>query len=220
MAKKERPKIDEEWMTSYTDMVTLLMCFFVVMLSASKFDAVKFEQVRASMNQSLSRRTISNPIESMLFELKEDIRTIDGPESIALGTDARGIVIEFSGDTTFDQGSADIKPEMLPHLKRIAATLRSERYQNFTFSVEGHTSDENFSNSRFPSNWELSSARASTIARFLESRGIERFRLRATGMYDIAPKYPNFNPFGEPIPENRKRNRRVVIHVEPSFDDI
>ena len=105
----------------------------------------------------------------------------------------------------------------MPTLKRIAATLQSERYNKFIFNIEGHTSDEHFSSAQYPSNWELSSARAASVARFLESRGINRVRLRTAGLYDVSPKYPNRDPFGEPIPQNRIKNRRVVIHVEPSY---
>ena len=83
--------------------------------------------------------------------------------------------------------------------------------------VSNHTSDEHFSSAQYPSNWELSSARAASVARFLESRGINRVRLRTAGLYDVSPKYPNRDPFGEPIPQNRIKNRRVVIHVEPSY---
>ena len=126
---------------------------------------------------------------------------MEAEDKVALGTDAQGIVLEFEGDTLFDYGSAEIKKEALPTLKRIAATLQSERYNKFIFNIEGHTSDEHFSSAQYPSNWELSSARAASVARFLES----------------SPKYPNRDPFGEPIPQNRIKNRRVVIHVEPSY---
>jgi len=106
------------------------------------------------------------------------------------------------------------------HKKSLPFLLCSKgtyRYEKFIFSIEGHTSDEQFSSDKYPSNWELSSARASAVARFLESRGISRVRLRTSGLYDVSPKYPNRDPFGEPIPQNRIKNRRVVIHVEPSY---
>jgi chemotaxis protein MotB len=153
----------------------------------------------------------------MMVELAEDIQSMDVGETISLGQDNRGIVIEVGGDSIFDYGSATIKPEIQPALKRIAATLKSERYSNFRFNIVGHTSDERFSSPQFPSNWELSSARASAVAHFLETRGIRRTRLKATGMYDVIPKFPNLDPFGEAIPQNRQRNRRVTIHVEPFF---
>ena len=217
MKKKPEEKIDEDWMSTYGDMVTLLLCFFVMMMSASKTDVALFEQIQASMNESLGKKDAQRPVEMMMMELSEDIQSVDISDKIQLGSDTQGVVIEMDGDTFFNHGSAELRPESIAFLKRIAATLMSERYSNFTFSIEGHTSDEKFSSAQYASNWELSAARAATVVRFLEGRGIPRIRMRAVGLYDIAPKYPNLNPYGEPIPENRRRNRRVVIHVEPSF---
>ncbi len=117
----------------------------------------------------------------------------------------------------FSHGSAEIRADALPVLKKIAATLMSERYNTFNFSIEGHTSDESFSNAQYPSNWELSSARAASVARFMEGRGIPRVRLKVIGFYDNVPKYPNRDLYGQPIPQNRAKNRRVVVHIEPNF---
>lgn len=217
MKKKPEEKIDEDWMSTYGDMVTLLLCFFVMMLSVSKPDAALYEQIQAGMNEALGKKTAQRPIEMMMMELSDDIQSMDVTEKIALGSDSQGIVIEIDDDALFTYGSADLKPDAQKHLKRIAATLMSDRYNSFVFNVEGHTSDEKFSSPQYPSNWELSSARASAVARFLESTGIARVRLKATGMYDIAPKYPNMDAYGQPIPQNRIKNRRVVIHIEPSF---
>lgn len=217
MKKKPEEKIDEDWMSTYGDMVTLLLCFFVMMLSVSKPDAALYEQIQAGMNEALGKKTAQRPIEMMMMELSDDIQSMDVTEKIALGNDSQGIVIEIDGDALFSYGSAELKPDAQKYLKRIAATLQSDRYNSFVFNVEGHTSDEKFTSSQYPSNWELSSARASAVARFLESRGIARVRLKATGMYDVSPKYPNMDAYGQPIPQNRIKNRRVVIHVEPSF---
>ena len=217
MKKKSEDKIDEDWMSTYGDMVTLLLCFFVMMVSVSKTDVAKFEMIQAGLNESIGKQSVTRPIEMMLMELAEDVQSLSAEDSIALGSDTQGVVIELGDNLIFDHGSAELKPEAIPVLKRIAATLQSERYSTFNFSIEGHTSDEPFSSALYPSNWELSSARAAAVARFLEKRGIQRMRLKVTGMYDIAPKYPNLDPYGQPIPQNREKNRRVVIHVEPSF---
>ena len=230
MKKKPEEKIDEDWMSTYGDMVTLLLCFFVMMLSVSKPDVAKYEQISAGLSEGLGKKIIQRPIEMLMTELNDDIQSLDLEKKVAIGSDTQGIVLEFGGDMLFNRGSADIKPEALPALKRMAATLQSDRYKNFVFSIErsvqeqlsvfsieGHTSDEKVASEKYPSNWELSSARASAVARFLEERGIARVRMRATGMNDVSPKYPNLDPFGDPIPENRIRNRRVVIHIEPSF---
>lgn len=218
MKKKAPAVIDEGWMSTYGDLVTLLLCFFVMMLAASTPDAAKYEQIQAGLNEGVGKQEPQQrPIEMMMVELSDDIQSMDVEDKISLATDAQGIVLEFDGSTLFDYGSATIKPDAIPSLKRIAATLQSDRYQKFIFSIEGHTSDEKFSSPQFPSNWELSAARAASVARFLEERGISRVRLRVAGLYDVSPKYPNRDPFGDPIPQNRVKNRRVVIHVEPSF---
>ncbi len=217
MKKKKEERIDEDWMSTYGDMVTLLLCFFVMISSVSKVDLAMFEQIQAGMNEGFGQKDVTRPIEMMMVELTDDIQSMSLGEEVALGTDAQGVVIEFGGDLLFQHGSAEIRPKMLPALKRLAATLMSDRYNSFNFSVEGHTSDEPFSSDLYPSNWELSAARAAAVVRFLESRGIPRVRLKATGLYDNAPKYPNHDPYGEPIPQNMMKNRRVIIHVEPSF---
>ncbi len=217
MKKLPEEKIDEDWMATYGDMVTLLLCFFVMMLSVSKPDVAKYEQIQAGLSEGIGKKPVPRPIEMMMVELADDIQAMDIQDKISLGSDTQGIVLEFEGDTFFDFGSATLKPSAIPALKRMAATLQSERYNNFIFSIEGHTSDETFSNEKFPSNWELSAARAASVARFLEERGIPRVRLRISGLYDVSPKYPNKDPYGHPIPQNRAKNRRVVIHIEPTF---
>lgn len=217
MKKKPEEPLDEGWMATYGDMVTLLLCFFVMMATVSKPDLALFEQIQASMNNALGNKNNERPLQLMKADLEDDIKSTDISDKMSLGSDSQGLVLELDGDTFFTQGSAELSSKAISVLKRISATLLSERYKNFKFSIEGHTSDEKFSSAQFPSNWELSSARASSVVRFLEERGIPRVRMQAVGLYDVSPKYPNLDVYGEPIPNNRKRNRRVVIHIEPSY---
>ncbi len=218
MAKREEPQIDSSWMDTYGDMVTLLLCFFVMMLAASSVDKAKYEQIQAGMQEGVGKVDVARPIEMMMVELADDIQSMEMGEKIELGSDTQGVVLEFGGDTFFDEGSAKIKQQAIPALKRIAATLQSDRYIKFDFSIEGHTSNKKINTAHYPSNWELSAARAAAVARFLEERGISRTRIRISGYYDNAPKYPNLDPFGEPIPQNQAKNQRVVIHIEPRFN--
>ena len=218
MAKREEPQIDSSWMDTYGDMVTLLLCFFVMMLAASSVDKAKYEQIQAGMQEGVGKVDVARPIEMMMVELADDIQSMEMGEKIELGSDTQGVVLEFGGDTFFDEGSAKIKQHAIPSLKRIASTLQSDRYIKFDFSIEGHTSNKKINTAHYPSNWELSAARAAAVARFLEERGISRTRIRISGYYDNAPKYPNLDPFGEPIPQNQAKNQRVVIHIEPRFN--
>lgn len=217
MKKRQASNIDEDWLSTYGDMVTLLLCFFVMMVSVSKIDAALFEQLQAGMNEGVGKKEVQRPIEMMLVELTDDIQSLSLGNEVSLGTDSQGVVLEFNDNLLFDYGSADLREQAMPVLKTMAATLQTERYNSFTFAVEGHTSDQAFSSEKYPSNWELSAARAAAVVRFLESRGIAKTRLRAEGLADVVPKYPNRDPYGEAIPKNMAKNRRVVVHIVPSF---
>ena len=217
MKRKPPAAIDEDWMSTYGDMVTLLLCFFVMMAGVSKIDAALFEQIQAGMNEGVGKRDVQRPIEMMLVELTDDIQSLSDGNDDSLGTDSQGVVLEFDGDFMIDYGSAKLREPVIPVLKKVAATLNTERYNSFNFEISGHTSDQPFSSPQYPSNWELSSARAAAVVRFFESRGIPRIRLRAVGLYDVAPKYPNRDRDDVPIPQNRAKNRRVEIHIVPSF---
>lgn len=209
------PEVDESWMTTYADMVTLLMCFFVMLATASQVDVVLFEQIQAGMAKGMGDKEVSRPIELLRTDLEDSIQNMEFGESIALGVDSQGIVLEFASASFYNPGSATIREEAKPALKRIANTLNAYRYKNFVFEVQGHTDDAPISTPEFPSNWELSAARSTSMVRLLEKRGIERERLKAVGLADTVPKVPNRNAYGEPIPDNQAINRRIVVRVEP-----
>lgn len=219
MAKKKQEDCPEceEWLTTYGDMVTLLMCFFVLMASASKVDIALFEQIRAGMAKGLGDRDVIRPVELMMVDLADDIQSMKIGDNIALGSDHQGIILEFASAAFFEPGEAEIKPEGLSIIRRIAMTLKSDRYRVFRFVVEGHTDDTQIKNDKYPSNWELSSARAASFVRFFLSRQIEPTRLKAVGLADTMPKVPNKDPYGEPIPHNQSLNRRVVVRIEPIY---
>jgi chemotaxis protein MotB len=92
--------------------------------------------------------------------------------------------------------------------------LKSANFQDYSITVEGHTDDVPIETNLFPSNWELSTARAASVVRALVANGIPAAKLRAAGYADIMPKAPNRDGAGRPIPENQAQNRRVVIKLE------
>ena len=113
----------------------------------------------------------------------------------------------------FDKGSVILKPEAIPIIKKISLLLNSNKYKKYRISVEGHTDDTNESDT-LPSNWELSGARAGAVVRSMISNNMDINRFKAVGLAEISPAYPNKNPYGEPIPENRIKNRRVIVRIE------
>ncbi|HCR14081.1 OmpA family protein [Solidesulfovibrio sp.] len=124
-----------------------------------------------------------------------------------------GVELSLRGAAFFDLASADIKPAGLPLLRDIAATLAGTPYK---VTVEGHTDNLPIESWLYPSNWELSSARASRVARFLIDHGVAREHLRVEGLADTMPVAPNTDEAGRSLPENQAKNRRVVILVSPS----
>lgn len=114
MKRKPPAAIDEDWMSTYGDMVTLLLCFFVMMAGVSKIDAALFEQIQAGMNEGVGKRDVQRPIEMMLVELTDDIQSLSVGNEVSLGTDSQGVVLEFDGDFMFDYGSAKLREPVIP----------------------------------------------------------------------------------------------------------
>jgi chemotaxis protein MotB len=116
----------------------------------------------------------------------------------------RGVELEINASALFNQGEADIQPEAKKTLADAAKVLADNDY---AIEVEGHTDNLPISTARFPSNWELSSARASSVVRLFIDQGIAAKRLKAVGSADNHPVLPNDSA------EGRARNRRVTITV-------
>jgi len=118
-----------------------------------------------------------------------------------------GESFRIPSEVLFASGEAELTPAGRAVIDRLLPAFN--RAPDFTISVEGHTDNVPISTARFPSNWELSAARAGSVVRHLESRGLNPTRLRATGYADTRPIAPNDTP------QNRALNRRVDITLEP-----
>ena len=108
----------------------------------------------------------------------------------------------------------DVEQRGRGHPSRRRARLKSDEFRDYAITVEGHTDDTPIHTAQFPSNWELSTARAAAVVHFLLDQGIPARKLRAAGYADTFPKLPNRDADGNPIPENQAQNRRVVIKLE------
>lgn len=209
------PPDDESWMATFADMVTLILVFFILLLSMSKLDTAKYEEVSAGMTKSLSDRKVETPIEDLRQTIRDNMKGTRMDDAIAIGKDSAGVSLEMAAASFYDLASADFKPEAMDTLIQLADTIKAERFNGFQISVEGHTDDTPIRTEKYPSNWELSSARAARIIRLFEDEGISPSRMRAVGLADTAPKVPNRGPYGDPLPQNQEINRRVVIRLQP-----
>jgi len=207
----------EEWMVTYADAITLLMAFFVMLLTFKEYDAGQREEAVAAIKENLgNQQNVERPMMNLMNGLNS---ILDGgqiqPEDATVSFDDSGVVIEFSSKSFFKSGSATLKPEATEILAGIAEELQEPMYQLYFLEVEGHTDDVPIKTRMFPSNWELSTARAAIVVREFIELDIKPARLKAAGYADTRPKEPNKDMFGEAIPENREINRRVAIRLHP-----
>ncbi len=208
-------EVSEDWLVTYADAITLLMAFFVVMFSISEPSQERFEEVTGGIREKLTGEQESLPFQDVRQELTAISRAAG--EQTQVKSTRRGVTFDFKSGRMFAPGSADILPEAVPLLDRVAQLVAFMGIDNYRIEVEGHTDDVPISTTQFPSNWELSAGRASSVVRFLISRGVVPERLTAIGFADTQQLVENRDEFGLPIPENQAENRRVVIRVEREY---
>jgi chemotaxis protein MotB len=118
----------------------------------------------------------------------------------------RGVAVDINASALFTAGEAEVQSQALPALEGLAQVLAPLPND---IEIEGHTDATPISGGRYPSNWELSSARASSVVRLLNDRGVASVRLVAVGYADTRNVSPNFTP------EGRSQNRRVTVMILP-----
>lgn len=153
-------------------------------------------------------------IESRMNKLSDGLNHVLAPmikqNLVSIFQTKRGVVVDISASTLFRSGEAVLQVNSLDVLRQVAAVLSAE---DTPIEVEGHSDDVPISTDQFPSNWELSSARAGSVARNLIENGVLANRLSVVGWAANKPLVPNDSA------ENRARNRRVTIIVaSPNLD--
>ncbi|MCW8836574.1 MAG: OmpA family protein [Rhodospirillales bacterium] len=211
--KKKPQEESEDWLTTYADAITLLMAFFVMLVSISKVELPLYEKVAAGIAKEIGKRESVSPLQLLKIDLQDIVFSLKAEQAAGVGTDSEGLVMELDGSALFEIGAATIRQQATPLLLGLSQQLNAPRYKAFTVAVEGHTDDDPISTPVYPSNWELSSGRAASVVRFFIEQGVAPQRLKAVGFADTQPKYPNRKVDGTPLPENKAENRRVVIRI-------
>ena len=217
--KKENKDVVEGWMGTYGDMVTLLMAFFVMLYSASDPDPGKYEEIAESMKEAFSKQDVENEFKKLHESLEDIIEKINLENTVEIELGPNGILIQIPGSFLFASGSADIMTDMAPVIVEISTAitqlLDESSYHDYMIEVEGHTDDQPIGKDSeiFSSNWDLSAIRATGIVELLYNSGIEMDKLKPIARAESIPLLPNRDENGIPIPENRAKNRRVVIKV-------
>ena len=186
-------KLGEEaqpWLMTYADMMTLLFAFFVLLYSMSSPDPVKM----SAMEDAIAKEAgIEGELKSQ-NEIKEDIEDIiedmDLQNVATVIKDPRGVAIELDGDICFGSGSTSIQGRLQKVLDNVANEVLINPNDYRMVIVEGHTDSQPIPKnlkSFFPTNWELSAARASSVVNYLINQGVNSGRLQASGYADRWP---------------------------------
>lgn len=197
---------DQEWMITFVDLITLLLGFFVIMYSLRSADVSKLEKVTQSIRQAVGDAKIDKDEKldytGLYQSISEYIKTqgLDGHADIRL-TKA-GVEVSTEGSMLFEPGSADLNNASQDLITKIASSLM---HKPFFIQIEGHTDSAPISTPQYPTNWELSAARAARVARLMISLGIEANHLNAVGYADTRLLYPD-QPF-------HANNRRVIFVI-------
>ncbi|WP_100373793.1 flagellar motor protein MotS [Bacillus sp. FJAT-45037] len=237
--KRQEEKGAPKWMVTFSDMMTLILVFFILLFSMSVVDAQKFRAIADSFQQRQvfeffpSVIDLENPSEQigeefpnpyedgsydesesdaqeydmdeLLIEVQDFLVENDLNELISATRDDRGVVLVLQERTLFETAEAVLIDTAMPFLDKVGTLLAT--IPNMV-KVEGHTDSRPISNFRYPSNWELSGARASSVIRYLiDAKELDPQRFVATGYGDTRPVVPNTTV------DNLRLNRRVVIVI-------
>ncbi|MFZ6679915.1 flagellar motor protein MotD [Undibacterium sp. Tian12W] len=233
----EEPDNHERWLVSYADFITLLFAFFVVMYAISSLNEGKYRVLSNSLTGAFGKVMTVNPkpvdaqIEqkikldplplvknrineglrkekAQMTTMAKDIMTVLEPlvreGKVRVTQTSRGITIEINASLLFAPGDARLNVDSIQALRAIAGVLKIDTH---AIQVEGHTDNLPINNPIFPSNWELSAVRASTVARLLTENGVDENRVTAVGQGAKLPVSDNDTP------EGRARNRRVSVTI-------
>lgn len=231
--KKEPEKPSTAWQGTYGDMITLMLCFFVMLYNPSEIDPTQLATITQSlqMNESesptggmsLSSGRLSdlgnmiNSLPSMekgksLGLAKKKAVSLFAPEikasRITVTSDERGLVISLASDNFFDEDSADLNiDETRETLLKLSEFFNSKELNGRRYRIEGHTDSTPVKNSKFESNWELSSARAMNVLHYLSGLGVDEKNFSVAGYADTRALYKGDTP------EAKAYNRRVDIII-------
>lgn len=200
------------WMITYADMVTLLLCMFVLLFAMTSLSEAKFKKAVSSVSRALGVQVEEvGEAEEMawdlpqLVEVERALREYLSSQGISADVlrEERGLAVRFVDSALFERGSAEVTPEGERAMAKLAGFLAG--IPNHV-RVEGHTCDLPIYTERYRSNWELSTARATSVLHLL-SKNVPPERLSAAGYGEYRPVAPNDSE------ANRTKNRRVDVVI-------
>ncbi|ACV37078.1 flagellar motor protein MotD [Accumulibacter sp.] len=233
----------ERWLVSYADFITLLFAFFVVMYALSSVNEGKYRILSSSMVSafrnvpvnssgqtpmvvptpasvtkaslaSKAQEAVKQKQREKMRNVAKEILEVMAPlieqGKVRVLETSRGVTIEINDSILFSPGQAVLQPQLIKAMQSVAEVLVAA---DFPITIEGHTDNVPIKNTQFPSNWELSAVRATTVLRLFADAGIAAGRLTAIGYADTRPVEPNL------LADGRARNRRVSILIDSAIPE-
>jgi len=232
MKIKDEDNIKEEqvWLLTYADMMTLLFAFFVLLYSMSSPDPVKKSQLQEGMAEALGiqgKESMDMQSQSEINEtIKDIIEELDLEGKASIKADPRGVAMEIEGDICFESGSTNLGEPLKEILNLATDKILSNINDYRLVVIEGHTDADAIPEELkeiFPTNWELSAARASKVVNYLIDIGVNSGKLQASGYADRWPASLNWSQVrggavtdsvifaNNKTPEQKRLNRRIKI---------
>ena len=209
--------LSERWLISYSDLVTTLMVLFIALYAMQLAKNRENETKKLALTPieknhvgdatgQIPRTAALEQLQASKRELISSLNVLRDKQEILIRESARGVEIEINAKTLFRSGEAHLMQDSYVVLNQVTTALMKHSAQQIL--VEGHTDSVPISTTKYESNWELSSARAGSLVRFLVDKGIEPHRLAAIGHADNIPAVMGDDTLA------RAANRRVVIIVQ------
>jgi chemotaxis protein MotB len=214
--KKSRVKKSEAlWLTSFSDLSILLMCFFVMQLSYSTPDKRKYDQVKNALQSLSAKKPVNQPetLDSLATKIKKAIKDRKLEKQVNVTYDIDGLSIEFTDAALFELGSADIDVKYAKLADQVMNAI-AKAPGDYRLIFEGHTDDVPTTSGKFRSNWDLSSARGLALLNTFKKRGVDERRMSIQSYAHTRPKVAFKGLKGPELKTARATNRRVVIRIE------
>lgn len=201
----------EDWLVSYADMMTLIACFFILMMAFANYDPVGFN-IKAEKLSKHFRKDKYKSSDMKLKEITEEVARHDMKDRSKISLKDGELIVTFSSSMLFANGSAELTPDMKSTLDALIDVIKTSN-PNHRILVEGHA-DDDLKLSKYDSQWVLSSVRAARVADRFSYFGFNTSKIIAIGKGDnekavtMAP-----NEKEDIVLEKRKLNRRIVIRL-------
>ena len=208
----------EDWLVTYSDAITLLLCFFVILINFSKINLPVFDEIAAGLKSELGKRDVVAPIAQLESAVEQMLSDLQIHREDTIKQDDVGLVIEFQTSDLFDLSTGRISQNGQLALDEIILTTLRPGYENYEFKVYSHV-NPGAPPSGFDSNWLATGFRAAEVLRVFELNNIEAHRLQAIAAAEGSPKAIEVPEGVDPATISPPDNDRIVIRIHPPLDE-